>query len=306
MIISGRRIRSLDRHFALIRNRAQVIVGLPVSEAPPSQLAAVGFDGNPEINTSILPAILGRISKFNAEGRAVPDKTQPKRIIIHSIYKEWEDWHGNPHSGYVDIPYLSYPKIFHPPPSIEFRISATTQGEKLITTEAIRYNERNTSALLHRVNLFLEIFGKCEVFTDDLNRIIHAPIRRLNWQILPRGRNPWPQVVEQVETIIQRNRPALQQIIRDRLKTLNSYGPGFVAVGHGGFHGYLVFAFPERSLYLLESIYFGNATYGFGEDWEQLSQLTKAEILHNDLHSHRIVHQADWETELSRLFRPSP
>ena len=45
----------------------------------------------------------------------------------------------------------------------------------------------------------------------------------------------------------------------------------------------------------MESILTGNATYVFGNDWREVLSLTKAEVIHEDLHKDRIIHVKGWE-----------
>lgn len=72
-------------------------------------------------------------------------------------------------------------------------------------------------------------------------------------------------------------------------------------MGEAGFTGYFVFGFPAKKLFVLESIYSDNATYVLDEDWEQISRLTKAEILDQGLHQERLVHRVGWHTLVKKL-----
>jgi len=51
-------------------------------------------------------------------------------------------------------------------------------------------------------------------------------------------------------------------------------------------------------------IYLNNATYGFGTDWQELSGLTKAEILNGGHEHNRIIHDQHWDGRVRRLMRP--
>ena len=102
--------------------------------------------------------------------------------------------------------------------------------------------------------------------------------------------------------MVQREPQGNQPVIQHRLQTVNSHQPDFVAVGQGGFDGYVIFAFPDRHLFVLECVHFGNATYVFGDDWETLSQMSKADILDNDLQQDRLIHREGWENSLNELF----
>jgi hypothetical protein len=76
-----------------------------------------------------------------------------------------------------------------------------------------------------------------------------------------------------------------------------------VAVGQGGFTGYIVFGFPGRDFSVLEHLRVGNATYVLGEDWSQVSRMTKSQILDENRYLDRIVHTRGWEGRLARLLR---
>lgn len=156
-------------------------------------------------------------------------------------------------------------------------------------------------AITHSINILLEIFGECEILTKDLQPIAPLAIRRLNWEIFPPGAHPWERVKKSIEPIVERAKKGKQDVILRRLEFMNQAVPELIAQGRGGFKGYIVFGFPRKNLYVLESLYYGNATYVFREDWESLSQLTKAEILDGNLQTGRLIHQPDWEREVRRL-----
>ena len=95
-----------------------------------------------------------------------------------------------------------------------------------------------------------------------------------------------------------------QSVIEHRFEVVNSYGSESVAIGQAGFRGYIIFGFPHKNLYVCESIYFGNATYVFEEDWEELSKRTKAEILNENLQKDRLIHIKGWEQKVHNLLSP--
>jgi len=74
-------------------------------------------------------------------------------------------------------------------------------------------------------------------------------------------------------------------------------------VGNAGFHGYIIFGFKKKNFYILESVHLGNATYVFGKNWEELSKLTKKEILDEGLQEKRIIHKRSWENQIRNLFK---
>lgn len=105
----------------------------------------------------------------------------------------WEEWHGpytETQSRIVDVPYERYPRTFVPPPSVEITVAEQSNGDKVVVTEAVPYDDEHAKALLHRINLFRELFGEAALLTEDLEPFTRTDIRRLNWTILPPGEMP--------------------------------------------------------------------------------------------------------------------
>jgi hypothetical protein len=129
---------------------------------------------------------------------------------------------------------------------------------------------------------------------------------RVNWRLLPPGKHPWAQVQAATAAGLSgfsaRKRPVAEQ----RLQTLSGLQPDEVAVGVGGFSSYLAFEFKSAGVVVLESLVYGNATYVLGADWQEVSKLTKAEILDQQRHQARVIHRDGWATELTRLINPTP
>jgi hypothetical protein len=175
-------------------------------------------------------------------------------------------------------------------------------GQRLLRTEQTIFEVANHDRILLTINLFLEIFGECNVMDEHLESIHQPRIRRVNWRILPQGRMPWDQLHTHLRQIVGRQPQGNQPVIQHRLQAINSRNPAFVAVGQGGFDSYVIFAFPQRHIFILECIQFGNATYVFGDDWRTLSQMTKAEILNADLQQERLIHRDNWDHNLEVLF----
>lgn len=222
-----------------------------------------------------------------------------------TIQWHWTEFHGRDsveQTDYKDIPYSRYPRTFIAPPSVELSVATNTSDEKVIVAPAVTYDAQNEALLRHTINIFLELFGECQFFTSDLAEIIRVPLKRFNWTLLPKGKQTWAQLKNILTPVVQKAPGGNQPVIFHRLETINGYGPDFWAVGDAGFTGYIIMGFEAEDVYLCESIHKDNATYVFGEDWETLSQRTKAEILNENLHKARIIHREGWEARLSKLF----
>jgi hypothetical protein len=305
MMIKKKRIVNLESSLGFVKKGTKVAVGIKKPERYQDILGKIGFSLPLNVGDSVLPsASLGPISKNNAEGKYVKHKDRPMETAYRTVEWHWEEFDGPydrvERSRLVDVPYKRYPRTFVPPYSVEITVLKTVEGEFVLISPSIEYSDDSKEPLKHTLNLFLEIFGECQLFTEDLNEIIKAPIRRLNWRVLLAGRMPWEQLRQEIEPIVQSAPEGNRPFILHRLKTINNFSPDFAAVGTAGFKGYVILGFASKNLYVCESIFYGNATYIFAEGWEELSKKNKAEILDNNLQKDRLIHRAEsWDRRIN-------
>ncbi|MBK8129250.1 MAG: hypothetical protein IPK53_10150 [bacterium] len=306
MIIQQERIHNIHTHLKHVPYGSKITFAITGLDRFGELLQAIGFPDGFSVGESVLPAgRFGPITRFNAEGKELVHRDKPKETAYRMGVWRWKEWRGRYHteamSKIVEIPYKRYPRTFVPPPSVELQIVLSPNQQPIIVGPIIAYSEENAPLMVHTVNLFLEVFGECHVFTQSLEELIVVPIRRLNWKILPPGERTWEQLRSEIKSIIEREPDGNRQVIQHRFTTVNGYKPEFVAIGRAGFQGYVVFGFPKRNLYILECTKINNATYVFGTDWETLSQMTKAEILSDNLQTDRIIHRTSWYRQIKAL-----
>jgi hypothetical protein len=305
MVITQRRIRNVRRHLAPVARGTSVVVALEHIDRFRDPLVKAGFTPQLASGETVLPApAFGPRSRYNAEGDYKKHKDQPMETAYRVVEWTRTEWHGPDRvkkTDFRDVPYERYRRTFLPPPSLEMTIATTPDGDRVLVTPPCAYNHENDSVLQHTINLYLEMFGECSILTENLDQIMRVPVIRLNWTILPPGRWPWSRLRREVEPLVMRAPGGNQAFILHRLELVNSHGPDFLAVGQAGFRGYLVFGFTERNRFVCESIYVGNATYVFDERWEELSKLTKAEILSENLQTDRIIHRTNWDGRIGAL-----
>lgn len=311
MLIKGKRIRNLRNHLGWIPLGSGLRIAVPVGSFPASKWAALGFSADPVPGETLVPSgDLGPASAFNTNGKYQVHKDQPKETAYRVIEWTWNEWHG-PYkvqkTDFRDLPYERYPRTLIPAPGESLQAAVDERGTKYVVSPAMTYLRATEPQIIHVVNLFLEIFGKCEVLDSLNNPMIKAQIRNLNWEVLPPGKYPWKSLEPKVRPLIDRQPEGNRHVISKRIERINSHEPEFVAVGRNGFSGYLVFGFPKKEIFVLESTHEDNATYVFGQDWETLSRMTKAEILKDDLHKARLVHMVRWFTDIEGLLgEPHP
>lgn len=296
-----RRVIKPQKYLPLIQDKDNFFVGLEVKKENKDLLKTLGFSDNLLPGETVLPMVVGKISEFNAEGKEKIRKDLPKETVYYPRQWTVTDWGGYEHTGVSYMPYERYPRELILPPSLELQI-VEKDGKKIVISKQFTNTPAEYPEIKHAMNLYFEIFKDMQIFRGDMTAAIKTKIIRLNWELLPPGVNPWKRVGEQVRKIAQENSLGEKAMIAERFKHIEEYKPDQVAIGLGGFTGYLVFGFKNKNIYLLESIRYGNATYVFGTDWRTLSQMTKAEILQNNYQEERIIHSDGWAIEINRLF----
>ncbi|WP_243314491.1 hypothetical protein [Geothrix paludis] len=290
MRIKGKSIRSLTKVLPMIGDGRCFYVGLPVS-GNESRLIEIGFPKKVQEGQSILPAVLGRHTDFNANGREIIRMDLPLVPESRMVYSTWNDWHGYPHSGFQHRTFNVRQRDLVDPPEENFTVVQNTEGIFTASRELCSGRDSDEQ-ILHVINLFLECFGECHLLDEKKGPIIK--VNRLNWHVLPKGEYPWANAKEHIEKVTLRLKDGDREVIEHRLKHIAKHTPDFLAIGQGGFDGYFVLGFSNKNLFVLESPHLDNATYVLSSNWKELSQLTKKEILKGSLQHKRLIHNKGW------------
>jgi len=305
MEISGKRIRKLEKKILEIIFGKEICPNISITPDIQNLLTKIGFSQTLNIGESILPNIIGPITKFNSDGSFTLNRELDKETVIHTRYHTWKEYHGREEveqSGFIDCPYYRYQRKLIPAPSIELSI-VEIDGEKYVIGRPLLIGDKTVPLIIHQINLFLEIFQKCMVgeFSGDL--IKNVQIKKLNWRILPPGHRSFEELENDVSQIISSLKSNRKKIAIYRIETINEYSPSCYAFGQGGFKGYIVFGFPEKNIFILESIYENNATYVFEKNWKELSKLSKFEIIEGKLQKYRLIHVREWSKEIEKILQ---
>lgn len=282
-------------------------IRIVVEEEVTHNLSSIGFSSPPVDGETVLPAVRGNVSKFNAEGRYITRKDLPKELrYINTVEWTWEQWDGYGQTKTVteerDIYRNCYQREFLPPPSEELTW-VRSDGSPLIISREFSVEDISKDSFKHLINLFLELFGECEIRRADLSGFIPYKVSKVNWHFLPPGKYPWDRVLSHTKSLLKKKDPRYSKVILGRQHFIMKYQPDEIFVGNGGFRAYMAYVFKEKEIVVLESVLTDNATYIFGKDWEDVAILTKAEVLSGGLHRERIIHSKGWRKRIKKLLK---
>lgn len=305
LTISNKRILNLAAHLPLALKGKKLYVANETHNLSEQEILRTGLSFPVVMGETVLPSVIGPATRFNAKGKEIPLRGEPKETRYREMEFTRTEWRGRDTvevTSCVWIPYQRYPRKIKQPPGIELQISKLNDGVQNIVSGPFDYGDKvSDGLLLSAINVHLELFGTCSIFDNEAKPINIQKVIRINWLLLPRGKMPWERMRVYLERSTDSKKPKAKAAVLRRFEQINVLEPDFTAVGNAGFHGYVVFGFTKKNLFVLESQNVNNAIYVFGKGWAVLSQMTKAQILDSKSHEARIIHQPNWFKKLHQL-----
>lgn len=299
MKIKGNSIRSLSKVLEVVGGKTNLRLAVNLDSIEQQKLLDLGFDVSQKVGDYLIPSAIGKITHFNVHGHEVTRKDLPKQPESIMYFGTTRDWHGGIHSGTKTRTVQMYPREFVNAPSEIIEI-IEIEGKKYVSSSHLSLTNGNETKNIHICNLMLECFSEFEIFDNDSGKIIGPKLRRLQWDVLPKGQYPWVKSKGIIASATNRLAEKDKKVIEHRMQRISRHDPDFLATGRGGFSGYFVYGFETRGIYVLESIHLDNATYIFKSNWEELSQLTKNEIINCNIPHQRIIHNNKWSSTLGQ------
>ncbi|MGF6263288.1 hypothetical protein OKW49_004216 [Paraburkholderia youngii] len=309
-MIVERKTRDINRYLSHLQEGKKYYLGVRVRPEHVRRLANLGFSSPLVVGERLLPPARGAASRRNANGFDIVHRDRAKETAYRQISWTYTQRHGDREvevTEVKDVPYYRYPRTKVPPYSIEFVVSTDSSGAHCIVAGPFTHSAAPAAAATNTANMLVEQFGSFEVLDVSMSPSVDVPVRRLNWKLLPLGKNPWQTAWPSLETVIEKSRGKSREVVAARFKEVGKYSPEFIAVGLGGFDDYVVFGFPRKGICILESRFTNNATYVLAHaSWEIVSQMTKAQILSASAHDARLIHDRNWFDALAEILaRPS-
>lgn len=258
----------------------------------------VQFEGGELISSGPIcpPADMGRYSLKNREGWVVKRKDLPKENVWFES-PNFGDWSKGSHLS----PVPAYPRDYYDPPSFNLTVNpvGSLENEKLALKISVDfpYDQTNPAFpndLLFGLNLLQENAGVCGIVPRDATTTELLGKLHMSWDFFPPGTRE-DEIVRQTLSGIRNVTPEVERRIRDRVRLFESLRPMRLLKGAGGLNRYIGAQF-ANDLVVFENMSYGNALYVLYEDWEQLSQRSRLELLRqSEKRYRRFVHTGNWQ-----------
>ncbi|WP_273754925.1 hypothetical protein [Leuconostoc mesenteroides] len=299
MEIVKKRINNVQKYLSDISENQPFFIGIKIEPIQTQKILSEKFNKADETGLVFIPKPYnGIMAQRNTVGEFLSDKSKPKETAYRAQSWSLKDWGGNINSGTSEVPYQRYPKIFIEPFGLNFIL--LNDKHHLVINKQFNKNKSEYEKIKSAINLTLELFNKAETFILDVDTDMLRPVRQsVPWEILPQGVRIW-NAFKDVDDSNQVSKSA-KILIEERFKYLEKFKPDIEYQGTAGYSGYIAFAFSSKNIYVLDSILYGNATYIFDGNWEEVSQLTKKQIIDDNLYKYRIIHDKKWKNEIANI-----
>lgn len=266
----------------------KIQIGIPVIGNEASRI------GLTNVGDTVLPSDkYGATCRRNAYGYSYADKSQPKKERYVST--NWVQPFGNEYASSVaaDIYRPCYLRVVVPPTEIELVLCEDENKNKFVIANLT--SKIRNDYLKETVNIFLEIYGLCYIFSDKIEICQTLKRHRCNWEILPPGEKPSLHLTN----LLKNQDKNTDTFDVARLEVLDKYKSEQIVEGLNGFNGYYAYVFKKYCV--LESAIYGNATYIIPkQNWEILSQKTKQELTDERVVVEKIIHTEKWKNTIRR------
>lgn len=263
----------------------------------------IGWDGETVTHEpAIVPSTAnGRWSRYNVDGRIHlrRDLQRVEKYIGGWEAPNFGDWSRGSHT------HSMVRKVFRKEIWYSQRLPLLIDAQDPVDGKAtigfrvdrvFDRNELNERDLRLAISLLRENIGShAALVPTTLSVADWLADQQVTWELLPPGEMSFAKVASRLR--VNSSSPRVQHM-QDRFQAVTAMHPGAIIVGSGEFSRYFGFKFRD-DLVVLENLDYGNALYVMYDDWEQLSQRSRIDLLSDSTANYeRIVHREGWENQL--------
>jgi hypothetical protein len=252
----------------------------------------------------------GKYSERNRNGREIVRKDLP--MVMRTFTMEvpnYGDWSNGSHD--VSHDREVYQREHEAPRLWEILIELLREEQdeaepRLIFKFQVEVVLRSGSPefdgdLLYALNLLQENVGAIDLFAADSTHEDYLKRVYVGWEILPPGERD--ATILKILNRMRRPSDEAKQRITERYDVLAALKPEAYISGTSGFQRYFGAKFAD-DLVVFENLEYGNAIYVMFDEWEQLSQQSRLQLLQgHEGKFQRIIHTEAWKAELKKLVK---
>lgn len=288
----------------LIVSCSKTIPSADIANGLYEHMGLVMINGKLDIPAEFIPgATQGKYSKDNAIGYEIVHYDKPK--VIKSYTWEVPNW-GDSYNGTHDVTIDRevYRRTWCPPKALSMSIEllnydkADDRYSFVFTINEVldRKDTYFQDTLFENLNILQENVGFADVYHSTVTLGDYLSTLTVNWEILPPGERD--DIINKILKRFRTTSPEVRATVQERYDILAGLGPISWINGTSGFRRYFGAQFRDN-LVVFENLEYGNAIYIMYDDWKNLSQLSRYDLLKDNRQGFtRIVHSKGWQKQL--------
>lgn len=295
------KVEEIDSEYVIV-SEAKRIKKNDVSQGTYSHLGITLEDGKVNVPEEILPnESVGRYSKYNLKGRTIKLKDKPKipKTYDHEV-PNFGDWSKG--SRIMSRTIMVFRRNYWLPKELLIKMSLLEEPSNdeivvkfTVDTPLNKHADDFSDELLYYLNLLQENTGVSGVYPIGASLEDYQNVLYVNWELLPPGEDNSEDNAKAILGTFRNPSREVKEKVSDRLAFFNSLNPKEIIRGDGGFSRYFGAKFEDDTV-ILENVRYGNAFYILFNDWQNLSQLSRTDLLKMDNNDvERIPHIGNWK-----------
>ncbi len=261
-------------------------------------IEAGGTDSGITFPETVVPEIRGKYSKYNVQDKEIKRKDLP--MEQYSISFDAPNF-GDESKGTHEVTWDKerYQREIIPAKGFLISVKLIDPNKEIFEFEIDRTFSSADEDLFYAINLLQEATGVVNVRSSE-EEVDYSQFEGVTWEFFP---------PEKRETILNRILSGKKidetqrEVYGERVDYLASLKPIRMMYGTTGL-GYYVGALLREDLVVFENFGYGNAVYVMFEEWEELSRLSRTELLRRpSLNYERAVHDHNWKKRVGIIIR---
>lgn len=248
---------------------------------------------------------IGSVSKENLNGKEIvhKDKEKVKKDIYLGERPSFGDWSKGSFSLWQrrDV----YQKSFIQPRGYGIKVDVNSYDKEDNSWEVVftinhtflRSESNFNNDLLFALSLLNEVTRKYNIYPSDMSAKDIISSRYISWSLFPPGERDIKNALSQR---LSKSNNKHKEVVLDRAKVIEELKPQKFIYSTDLSNDYYGALFKDN-LVVFENIKYGNATYILYDDWEDISKLSRSEILNTRDDFDRVLHNSNWQKSLADI-----
>lgn len=248
---------------------------------------------------------IGKYSRRNIQGHSTILRDLPKVLKMIDLGDRYPYGDTSKTPFNLTVSRMVYQRAIEEPKNKNLVLDLINEDDntfsiRISVNEILNKNDEDfDDEILFNLNLLQENVGSSDVYRSDMTKEEFLATLNVTWEFLPPGTRD-----RNLESILEDVRiltSSIRNEILDKYDFLSSLNPVKFIKGRSGMLRYFGAMFLD-DLVVFETLNYGYAVYIMYDNWDQLSSLSRTQLLKKESRDfHKVVHKGKWKERVVEL-----